>query len=223
MPENLRKITVEPNGPYRVQGDIPLVRKSPVMSEYGEPLTWKKDGEIPAPYVFFLCRCGQSRNKPFCDESHEDISFDGSEAADAGSISGRASGFEGTGITIQDDRSLCMHAGFCGTRITNVWKMIQETEDKQIRAQIMAMIERCPSGALSYAVKPEGEVVEPDLLKEVALTPDGPIWVSGSIPIERSDGQALEIRNRVPLCICGASKMKPLCDCSHKEIGFSSK
>ncbi len=223
MPENLQKITVESNGPYRVQGDIPLVRKSPIMSEHGEPLTWKKEEQIRAPSVFFLCRCGQSRNKPFCDDSHEDISFDGSEAADTGPISDRESNFEGTGITVKDDRSLCMHAGFCGTRITNVWKMIQETEDTQIRAQVMAMIERCPSGALSYSVPPEGEVVEPDLPKEVAITPDGPLWVSGWIPIERADGQPLETRNRVTLCVCGESKKKPLCDGTHKSIAFSSK
>ena len=223
MKDNLQKITVEPNGPYRVQGSIPLVRKSPVMSEHGEPLAWKTEEELTASGVFFLCRCGASRNKPFCDESHEDINFDGTEAADTGSISSRDSSYEGTGITVKDDRSLCMHAGFCGTRVTNVWKLVPQTDDAQIRGQVMAMIERCPSGALSYALEPDGEVVEPGLPTEVAVTADGPLWVSGSIPIERADGQPLETRNRVTLCVCGASKIKPLCDGTHKEIGFSSK
>ncbi len=223
MPEHPRKITVEPDGPYRVQGDVPLVRKSPVMSEHGEPLSWKKEEELTAPRVFFLCRCGASQNKPFCDDSHEDINFDGTEAADTGSISGRESSYVGTGITVKDDRSLCMHAGFCGTRLTNVWQLVQQTDDDQVRAQVMAMIELCPSGSLSYALEPEGEVVEPDLPKEVTVIPDGPLWVTGSIPIERSDGQPLETRNRVTLCACGASKLKPLCDGTHKDIGFSSK
>ncbi len=150
MPELPRKITVEPDGPYRVQGDVPLVRKSPVMSEHGEPLSWKKEEELTAPRVFFLCRCGASQNKPFCDDSHEDINFDGTEAADTGSISGRESSYLGTGITVKDDRSLCMHAGFCGTRLTNVWQLVQQTDDDQVRAQVMAMIELCPSGSLSY-------------------------------------------------------------------------
>ena len=87
----------------------------------------------------------------------------------------------------------------------------------------MAMIERCPSGALSYALGPDGEVLEPDLPTELAVTTDGPLWVSGSIPVERADGQALETRNRVTLCVCGASKIKPLCDGTHKDVGFSSK
>ena len=41
MAEENQKITVRPNGPYLVRGAIPLVRKSQVMSEHGEPLEWK--------------------------------------------------------------------------------------------------------------------------------------------------------------------------------------
>ena len=101
--------------------------------------------------------------------------------------------------------------------------MIKQTDDTQVRSQVMAMIERCPSGALSYSLEPGGENIEPDLPVEIALVPDGPLWVSGGIPVERSDGQPLETRNRVTLCRCGASKNKPLCDGSHKEIGFTAK
>ncbi len=222
MSDSIQKITIEADGPLIVRGAIPLVRKSPIMSEHGEPLAWKKEENLRTSEAYALCRCGRSANKPFCDDSHEDIGFDGSEAADPGPISEREVTYNGTRITMKDDRSLCMHAGFCGTRITNVWKMIQETDDTQIRAQLMAMIERCPSGALTFAVEPEGDLVEPDLPKEVAITPDGPLWVSGGITIEMSDGRALETRNRVTLCRCGASKIKPLCDGAHKDIGFKS-
>ena len=74
----------------------------------------------------------------------------------------------------------------------------------------------------SFSVEPEGDLVEPDLPREVAITPDGPLWVSGGITIEMSDGRALETRNRVTLCRCGASKIKPLCDGAHKDIDFKS-
>ena len=43
MADNERKAIVQPDGPYIVRGGIPLVRKSPVMSEHGEPLTWRKE------------------------------------------------------------------------------------------------------------------------------------------------------------------------------------
>ena len=50
-------------------------------------------------------------------------------------------------MVIHDDRSLCGHAGFCNNRVTNVWKMAkaEATEDSIVRAQAMAMIDRCPS------------------------------------------------------------------------------
>jgi hypothetical protein len=83
------------------------------------------------------------------------------------------------------------------------------------------LVERCPSAALSYSLEPDEDNIEPDLPVEISVTPDGALWVSGGIPIERSDGQPFETRNRVTLCRCGNSKNKPLCDGTHMEIGFS--
>ena len=220
MPE-MQKITVRQNGPYVVQGGVPLVHKAPVMSEHGEPLTWKKDEVLKTRERYYLCRCGKSSTKPFCDESHDLVGFSGKETADTNTTVERQTDYEGTKITVKDDRSLCMHAGFCGNQVTNVWKMTQESDNTQVRAQIMAMIERCPSGALAYSLGPEEVPIEPDLPVEIAITPDGALWVSGGIAIERADGQPLETRNRVTLCRCGESKNKPLCDGTHKEIGFA--
>ena len=53
-PVNL--IAVREAGPYAVRGDIHL------------------DGE-PADYRLTLCRCGASKNKPYCDGSHHDVAF----------------------------------------------------------------------------------------------------------------------------------------------------
>ena len=68
--------------------------------------------------------------------------------------------------------------------------------------------------------------IEPDLPVQIAVTTEitsdgpieGPLWVTGGIPIERSDGQPFETRNRVTLCNCGHSSRKPLCDGSHRAI-----
>ena len=49
MTEEIKKITVRSNGPYIVRGGIPLVRKVPVMSEHGEPLTWEKEFVLSTP------------------------------------------------------------------------------------------------------------------------------------------------------------------------------
>jgi CDGSH-type Zn-finger protein len=57
------RITLEKNGPYRVTGGVELLN---------EPF---RQGASPRRYS--LCRCGQSKNKPFCDGSHWDAGFEG--------------------------------------------------------------------------------------------------------------------------------------------------
>lgn len=62
------KITILDNGPFKVQGPIELVWPD------GTPVENKKE-------TVFLCRCGASVNKPFCDGQHSKIGF--KAAADA--------------------------------------------------------------------------------------------------------------------------------------------
>ena len=59
--ENEFKITVFKGGPYKVQGTLKI------MLPTGEEV------EKTNPY---LCRCGHSKNKPFCDGTHAKIGFD---------------------------------------------------------------------------------------------------------------------------------------------------
>lgn len=222
-----RRIIVGGDGPYIVRGSIPLVHKIQVVSEHGEPLTWKMGGVYDTPEVYELCRCGQSRFPPFCDVSHALIDFDGTETADTRPTAWRQVGYPGaTGILVRRDFSLCMDAGFCGNRFTNIEKMVAHTDDPLVRAQVMAMIERCPSGSYVYSLREGGEDVEPDLPQQIAVTTEitsegpipGPLWVTGYLPIQRADGQPFEARNRVTLCSCGHSQNKPLCDGTHREL-----
>ncbi|MFK8025556.1 MAG: CDGSH iron-sulfur domain-containing protein [Ilumatobacter sp.] len=213
-----RRITALPGGPYLVSGGVPVTSKRPIISEHGEPLTWKTEAADDTRDKAALCRCGASSNKPYCDGTHTSIEWDSTERPPAGTYAERAKSYGGDGMEVLDDRPICVHAGFCGNQVTNVWKMATKTADTRIRAEAMAMIERCPSGALSYQV--DGETIEPDLPVEVAVIPDGPLWVSGGIEVTGADGEPIERRNRVTLCRCGQSASKPLCDGSHKEAGF---
>ncbi len=219
------RIVIEKDGAYAVYGHVALVRKTQIVSEHGEPLTWQKGETLPTDETYRLCRCGQSLTKPFCDDTHLQCGFDGTETAETTTTAERRVTHKGgTHIVVRRDYALCMDAGFCGNRLTTVQKMTPQTDDTQVRAQVMAMIERCPSGSYTYALTPDDADLEPDLPQQIALliemTADGPIegplWVTGSIPIERSDGQPFERRNRVTLCRCGRSRNKPLCDGSHR-------
>jgi CDGSH-type Zn-finger protein len=222
-----KKIVVTEDGPYVVHGRIPLVEKIQVVSEHGEPLAWKSGKVCETPETYELCRCGRSEFKPFCDVTHSLVDFDGTETSDTRPTAERRETYEGgTGIVVRRDMPLCMESGFCGNRFTNVEEMVPHTGDPQVRAQVVAMIERCPSGSYTYApAEGEGDV-EPDLPQQIAITTEitsdgpieGPLWVTGNIPIERADGQPLETRNRVTLCCCGESKTKPLCDGTHRVL-----
>jgi CDGSH-type Zn-finger protein len=225
------RIVMTPNGSYHVYGNIPLVHKTQVVSEYGEPLTWVKDGVYdPKPKegqdYYRLCRCGQSKDKPYCDSSHHDVHFDGTQTADTRPTAERREIHPGTGLVVKHDDYLCADTGFCGTRLTNILRMLRDTGEPRTRAEIIAMIERCPSGSYAYSMAPDQEDIEPDLPMQIAVTTEmtsdgpieGPLWVTGNIPIERADGQPFETRNRVTLCNCGLSKHKPLCDGAHRSI-----
>jgi CDGSH iron-sulfur domain-containing protein 3 len=61
------QITVSEDGPYVVTGPITIVDPA------GTPI------EIIGKRAF-LCRCGASSNKPFCDGSHASIGFQGALA-----------------------------------------------------------------------------------------------------------------------------------------------
>ncbi len=211
-------ITAAPNGPYLVRGGLPLYRRRAVQSEHGEPLAWETTEAVETKATYALCRCGESSNKPFCDGTHARVGFTADDTA-SGTYDERSSVLGGTGITVRDDRSICVHAGFCGTRVANVWGQVAETGESTVRAQVIAMIEKCPSGALTFAFEPDSDV-EPLYATSVAVTDDGPLWVTGGVPVTVADGTALEVRNRMTLCRCGASGNKPLCDGSHKEAGF---
>ena len=212
-------ITAAPNGPLLVSGGVPLYRRRAVQSEHGEPLAWETTERVETGPRYALCRCGESSRKPFCDGTHARVGFTAEEPA-TGTYATRSKELGGTGITVRDDRSICVHAGFCGTRVANVWGQVPETAESTVRAQVISMIEKCPSGALTYSFDDAADA-EPLLATAIAVTDDGPLWVTGRIPVTNAAGEPLEVRNRVTLCRCGGSANKPLCDGSHKKAGFT--
>ena len=57
-------IRVIRNGPCRIDGEIEL------QNDAGDPI------ETRPGKATFLCRCGGSENKPFCDGTHKRIGFE---------------------------------------------------------------------------------------------------------------------------------------------------
>jgi CDGSH-type Zn-finger protein len=63
------KISIRPNGPYLVEGDVEVV-----------DVDGNKVDTSARPKIA-LCRCGASVTKPFCDGTHSKIGFQAAEAA----------------------------------------------------------------------------------------------------------------------------------------------
>jgi len=135
-PENT--IHVGYNGPLFIKGELEID---------GAP----EDGP-GTQFRAALCRCGQSKNMPFCDNSHIEAGF-----RDKGAV-GRSG-------------------------------------DADIEA----------GGPL-----------------KVTPMKDASNIVSGNLTIYASGGRKVWQGKRVSLCRCGASKNKPFCDGSHKEISFKA-
>lgn len=131
-PENI--VQVQPNGPLYVRGQLRVQRAD------GSLLL--EDTRIA------LCRCGQSQNKPFCDNSH------------------RAAGFTDPGAVVAAGEPPTTSAPLTITAIAN-----------------------------------------------------GPLMLEGSGTLVGQQGEA-SYAMRVKLCRCGGSGTKPLCDGTHRRIGF---
>jgi CDGSH-type Zn-finger protein len=177
--------------------------------------------ELPIEGSYELCRCGQSKNMPFCDKTHENINFTGELSADQRLSVERRKSYQGSNFIMTDDGILCSDAGFCGTRLTKVWKMIQFSNDPEVRARILRMVNNCPSGRL-VAWTEGGEALEPEYRPSIAAVTDGPLWVRGGIPVEGPDGFVYEVRNRMTLCRCGSTRNMPFCDGSHEQVKFTA-
>src|SRR6266446_1666568 len=89
------------NGPYYLLNDMQASPVPKLVRASGEPCATVRG--------VALCRCGGSKNKPFCDGTHSTNGFSDHKLAD-GSANRRAS-YRGKRITIFDNRAICSHAG----------------------------------------------------------------------------------------------------------------
>jgi CDGSH-type Zn-finger protein len=214
------KIEVTKDGPYLVNGGVPLAEQWIETNAAGESLDYREGKTFPTSQQYALCRCGHSGNKPFCDGTHKKVSFDGEETASRVPYSERAQTIEGPTMLLTDVENLCAFARFCDPK-GQVWNLVQQADTPEIRELVEHEAGHCPSGRLVVWDRTTGEAIEPKfepsigLIQDTAKKVNGPIWVRGGIPVVSADGEAYEVRNRMTLCRCGKSANKPFCDGSH--------
>jgi CDGSH-type Zn-finger protein len=214
------KVKVTKDGPYLVSGAVPLSDQIVCDGDDGRPREWKEGAGYPTKGEYALCRCGQSKQMPFCDGSHGRVRFDGTETAADIPYLDRAERYDGPDLSLTDAKAFCMGAGFC-SRAGGTWALTRKSADAEARETAIEEACACPSGRLVVWDK-DGRVIEPEFEPSIGVVEDcdgkktGPLWVRGGIPVESVDGRTYEVRNRVTLCSCGRSSNKPFCDGSHE-------
>lgn len=225
-----KKIKIVENGPYLVTGGVPLKEKGLVRHESGYAMEGSR--ELPQSETYALCRCGRSKKSPFCDGSHTAkrpfrFQFKGKETASRKPYMERTELITGPGIDMLDD-GRCAFLRFCHTPEGDAWTLLEQSDDPACRDAAIKAACDCPAGRLT-AVTKDGTLIEPELEPEIEIAQDlekvvsAGIVVKGGIPLESSDGTLYETRNRMVLCRCGKSKIKPFCDAAHKDYMFKDK
>jgi CDGSH-type Zn-finger protein len=215
-----QEIKVTKNGPYIVSGALPISEQIITVDKEGVPVKWRLGKRYPLQKKCGLCRCGESKNKPYCDGTHAKIGFDGTEVVSIEPYLQEAKITQGPTLKLTDVEGLCASARFCH-RAGEIWNLIPKSDDANARRLAIEEARDCPSGRLVVCDTKTGVDLESQLEKSIGLIEDpqmqcsGPIWVQGCIPVRSADGTIYRVRNRVTLCRCGKSSIKPFCDSSH--------
>jgi CDGSH-type Zn-finger protein len=225
--ENDSKVSIKKDGPYLVSGGFPLKKEIIVSDEQGYSVGWKEGENFPKKESYALCRCGKSKNMPYCDGTHGKINFDGTETASREDYIKQAQKIDGPDFILTDVQELCSLGRFCHNKKGNVWDLTRGSDNLGNKKEAIEQACNCPSGRLVVWDKRTGNQIEPKFEKSISLIEDpargvsGPIWLKGGIALEGSNGEKYEIRNRASVCRCGKSGNKPFCDGSHVSCRFN--
>ncbi len=208
------RIVPLPNGPYYLINNPAPVKVQNLQNAKGESLSTVTG--------VAWCRCGHSKNKPFCDGTHSVIGFS-SKLGSGPNTKDKRKTYVGSKIAIHDNRAVCAHAKECikNHEVFNDKGRPWINPDGAAVESIIQTVNACPSGALSYSIDGT-EYRDQDRAPMVTVAKDGPYVITGGVEllgdgIKFGEGASKE---HYALCRCGASGNKPFCDGSHLEIGF---
>ena len=85
---------------------------------------------------------------------------------------------------------------------------------------VVEVIQRCPTGALTFERSDGGSAETAAAKSTVVLAADGPAYLRGDLRIENANGDTLT-ETRAALCRCGATTNAPFCDGSHSKAEFA--
>jgi CDGSH-type Zn-finger protein/ferredoxin len=197
-------------------------KNGPLLVKHLDRMQHRDGTAIATKPVMALCRCGHSRTKPFCDNSHQRVGFEDRGGKPEGPD--RVFRYDGAEVAVTFNPRLCAHAAECGRIAPAVFDPNQKPwvqPDRGRVAEIEAVVAACPSGALKIATGDgAGEDLIGDDAPSITVQKNGPYWVRNMPPPVPPEGAGMTPRKYV-LCRCGMSGAKPFCDGSHRDKGWS--
>lgn len=131
--------------------------------------------------------------------------------------------FPGEHIDVEWDGRLCIHIAECGQSEGELFVGGRQPwcdPDLTSVDYVKEVVERCPSGALTYQAK-GGHSSECGATENtVTVSCNGPYFVKGNLNIDNIPADMPGVTFRAALCRCGQSRNKPFCDNSHETDGF---
>jgi len=201
---------------------IMLIKNGPIgLKAEGEdfPVLSAAEGEdITVDKPVFLCRCGASQNKPYCDGAHGAAGYSDDNRCDNDQLQD----YEAPGITVHFNRSICSGAAQCVRNLPAVFRNASEDWIHPGEASVSEVIDtvrKCPSGALTFSVEGKTELNQaPDV--SVRIVKNGPYEIKGPVEFDAPKWSVNASKSTFALCRCGKSANNPFCDYSHGEQGW---
>ncbi|MCB9044596.1 MAG: (4Fe-4S)-binding protein [Chitinophagales bacterium] len=131
-------------------------------------------------------------------------------------------------ITVVWKPGVCIHSKKCWTGLPKVfnpqvkpWVNISGADTEAIIAQV----DKCPSGALSYFRNEQvrEEIPATPASAKIEVTKNGPLLIHGDIIVQHKDGNESIHSKVTAFCRCGQSGNKPFCDGTHRKCGFKDE
>jgi CDGSH-type Zn-finger protein/uncharacterized Fe-S cluster protein YjdI len=130
--------------------------------------------------------------------------------------------YRGPDVDVTYNLGRCIHARECVRGLPGVFDTEKRPwiqPEKASGEKITEVVKRCPTGALHVIPKLDQPGEPVPATNTIYLEPDSYLRLVGNLQITGSN-VALEGETRATLCRCGASKNKPFCDNTHREIDF---